>query len=216
MREISKRESICKNRFSVLQSTGKQFEKDINAFLQLIKAKEDGMAEANGSGLPGSQSGLSQSIALTQQQSQSAGNGVNNSQKSRSLGYNRFDQERYTAKDETGGFSIDTKLTYQPNGGTISLTSNTNTSDSSSQFNKPLNNNNISQLSQQKSNIVNSSSSTQLNSSNKSKYQSSQSPQQQPQRRTHSKPIIIIPAAPTSSITMLNALDILQELRYLF
>lgn len=42
MRELAQRETVCRTRISVLQSTGKQFEKDINAFLQLMKAKEDG------------------------------------------------------------------------------------------------------------------------------------------------------------------------------
>jgi hypothetical protein len=51
MREILQRESICRTRFTVLQSTGKQFEKDINAFLQLIKAKEDGSLGPNSSDL---------------------------------------------------------------------------------------------------------------------------------------------------------------------
>ena len=37
MRELVQRETVCRTRISVLQSTGKQFEKDINAFLQLMK-----------------------------------------------------------------------------------------------------------------------------------------------------------------------------------
>ncbi len=110
MREIVQRERTCRTRFTVLQSTGKQFDKDISAFLQSIKAKEEG-GEANGSGMNTlNSSGLNTSAA-----------GV---QKQRVLGYNRFDQERYQTKDDTGGFVIDTKLTYQPNGGSMSLSSN--------------------------------------------------------------------------------------------
>jgi parafibromin len=135
----------------------------------------------------------------------------------RSLAYNRFDQERYGPKDETGGFSIDTKLTYQPNGGTISLTpahnnpsttpahnladkSNKNlpihTSSSSSSSN---NNNAQSQLTQQKTNILpRLTSPHSLNQAQK----------------TRKSPIIIIPNITSSLITMMNALDILQDLKY--
>jgi hypothetical protein len=37
---------------------------------------------------------------------------------------------------------------------------------------------------------------------------------QQLQKRSHQNPIIIIPAARTSLIQMVNALDVLQELKY--
>ncbi|CAF0724683.1 unnamed protein product [Brachionus calyciflorus] len=179
MKEIQKREAVSKDRFSVLQSNGKQFEKDINAFLQLIKAKE----ESIDNGAAGSQASASQGAPASQQ-----------TQKSRQLGYNRFDQERYAAKDETGGFSIDTKLTYQPSVGGLSLTPNPPQTDSqrSSQS---------SQLTQQNKNIISS--------------QSSQSrPSSQSQKRTSMKPIIIIPNIPTSLITMINCHDILQDLKY--
>jgi len=137
MREIVQRECGCRNRFTVLQSPAKQFEKDINAFLQSIKAKEDG---ANDSSLNNSQM-MNASSQISSQQQLSA-------QKSRPLGYNRFDQERYGGKDETGGFSIDTKLTYQPNGGSISLTPNPNA--------PPVEPGRYqaSQLTQQKTNII--------------------------------------------------------------
>ncbi len=109
MREIVQRERTCRTRFTVLQSTGKQFDKDISAFLQSIKAKEEG-SDASSSGLNAmNSSGLNANAP-----------GV---QKQRVLGYNRFDQERYQTKDDTGGFVIDTKLTYQANGGNISLNS---------------------------------------------------------------------------------------------
>lgn len=202
MREILQRESICRNRFSVLQSTGKQFEKDINAFLQLIKAKEDGGSNVAPSELSSqiATTQLSTQVQSIQQQQQQA-----QQQKARSLGYNRFDQERYGAKDETGGFSIDTKLTYQPNGGTLSLT---NTA--------PINNNNndtnkLTQLIPQKTNVTN-------NGIDKSKSTTVSSTQQTHSsgsvRKTSNRPIIIIPATNTSLITMYNCLDILQDLKY--
>jgi hypothetical protein len=182
--------------------------------LQSIKAKEEGTDLNNSSLLNNSQMQINNTSALSNIQ-------ANSSQKSRSLGYNRFDQERYSAKDETGGFSIDTKLTYQPNGGTISLTPNANNSSSNNNssssslsalektanLNKPQSYFHSSQINQNKSNLpVNISQSTNLN---KSKYTSSN----MPQKRSHSNPIIIIPATRTSLIQMINALDILQELK---
>ena len=68
MRELVQRETVCRTRISVLQSTGKQFEKDINAFLQLMKAKEDG---GNGVG-----AGDLSSNGTILSQSNSQGNGA--------------------------------------------------------------------------------------------------------------------------------------------
>ena len=147
-------------------------------------------------------------------------------QKSRALGYNRFDQERYSAKDETGGFSIDTKLTYQPNGGTISLATNTsqppppasqsNLLDSltkPSQESKPVAFFQSTQLTQQQPNIMTGSSisSSNINSAYKAKIGTGSAPLT---KRSHSNPIIIIPAARTSIIQMINVADILQDLKY--
>ena len=147
-----------------------------------------------------------------------------NAQKSRALGYNRFDQERYSAKDETGGFGINTKLTYQPNGGSISLTPNPNNGtppnpliggnaaqsiDKASQLNKSAGYFQSTQLSQSKPNLP-SATPTAVNPV-KAKYQSVTSAPLQ--KRSHSNPIIIIPSTRTSLIQMINALDILQELK---
>lgn len=199
MREIFKREAVCKNRFSVLQSGGKQFEKDINAFLQLIKAKEEGAAEANHL-----QNGSSQQMQQSQSQQMSQ------NQKARQLGYNRFDQERYAAKDETGGFSIDTKLTYQPSGGALSLTPNPNaTPNPTLDTQRTLLSQQSSQLTQQNKNIITSSS--QSSQGAKTAGSSTQS-----QKRTSTKPIIIIPNISSSLITMFNCLDILQDLKFFF
>lgn len=197
MREIAQRERTCRTRFTVLQSTGKQFDKDIYAFLQSIKAKEEG-SDMNASGLNSSQLNNANSQASQQ----------NNAQK-RALGYNRFDQERYQTKDDTGGFSIDTKLTYQPNGGLPSL--NPSQADNSS---KPMNKSSYFQSSQitQKSNSVPATNGSRSVSTPNSKPKSGS---QQLQKRSHQNPIIIIPAARTSLIQMVNALDILQELKYI-
>lgn len=237
MREIIQRERVCRTRFSVLQSTGKQFDKDITAFLQSIKAREEGADSSINTSmnmtnpLNGSQSN---SMMMSQNMA---------SQKSRPLGYNRFDQERYSAKDETGGFSIDTKLTYQPNGGSITLSTATNSNltssaSSSSTSTQPTQNifDNLSsqtkstsltsssqsnsnskpqfqstQLSQQKTNVLSSGNGSSAHNNSKSKYQSSSGSSSS--KRIHATPIIIIPAARTSLIQMINVSDILQELK---
>jgi len=195
MKEITQRESVTRTRFTVLQSTGKQFEKDINAFFQLIKAKEDSQNELSNT----------QSLQFSQTASQVQ------AQKARQLGYNRFDQERYAGKDETGGFSIDTKLTYQPNGGALSLTQNSSSQSAnlsgSSQVTARLSANSngngavkptqdvSSQLSQNKTNIM------------------SKSPVNSSSKKVYIKPIIVIPAITSSLITMTNVVDILQDLK---
>ena len=220
MREITQRERTCRTRFTVLQSTGKQFDKDITAFLQSIKAREEG---ADSSALNNSLNS-SQASLLSQQTTAAAAAAAASAQKSRSLGYNRFDQERYSAKDETGGFSIDTKLTYQPNGGTISLTPNPNGPPVPGSASQPASTNILdnltksqaikpspyfqsTQLTQQKTNIMPGMS---VANKTKAKYTSAGPPLT---KRSHSNPIIIIPAARTSLIQMLNAADILQELK---
>jgi parafibromin len=143
-----------------------------------------------------------QATQLTQQQQLAA------SQKSRSLGYNRFDQERYGGKDETGGFSIDTKLTYQPNGGALSLT-NPNASASAPDA---TNGNKLTQLINQQK--PGSNGQTAGGPSAKVSTVSSTQPSSGSGKRTGTRPIIIIPATSTSLITMNNVLDILQELKY--
>jgi parafibromin len=135
-------------------------------------------------------------------------------------GYNRFDQERYAGKDETGGFSIDTKLTYQPLGGGMSLTPNPNaatpvheSSSSKSGYyqnggsNGSLNGSANNQLVQQKTNVI-------ANKVQPATGISANIANSGQQKRTHTKPIIIIPNTATSLITMYNVIDILQDLKY--
>lgn len=192
MRAMLRNEIVGKTRFTVLQSSGKQFEKDINAFLQQIKAKEDGAASIDGLQNVSGQQAAAMEIKSTAP-----------AQNTR-VGYNRFDQERYAGKDETGGFGIDTKLTYQPLGGAgIALTPNpsapTPVHESSSYPQQ------VTAPAAQKQVINNSVSKPTAVSVNQTTTM---------QKRTHTKPIIIIPNTPTSMITMYNVIDILQELKY--
>ena len=215
MREIVQRERVCRTRFSILQSTGREFAKDINAFLQLIKLKEEGGVE---NAATQQTIGLSQIGTRPLNASQLSNGGANMMQQQQQqplapgqkarLGYNRFDQERYAAKDDTGGFSIDTKLTYQPNAGAISLTPNPNVPPPA---NEPLSQKSANGASQPMTQNSQSLKSSQPLSQFNSKTIVAMS--QMPQKRTNAKPIIIIPAARTSVITMLNAVDILQDLK---
>ena len=107
--------------------------------------------------------------------------------------YYRYDQERFNRqKDETEGFKIDTMGTYHG----MNLKSLT---DGSAQPKKPLPNVNNNVVPGQKE-LIPTAQARLLPVNNQNKRQS----------RT---PIIIIPAATTSLITMYNARDILQDLK---
>jgi hypothetical protein len=225
MNEINQRERVWRTRYTVLQSTGKQF--DLNAFFQAIKAKEEGTgggADVNGGNVLSQFQPLSainnsniSNTQMSQQQQQQQQQQLSQVQKARSFGYNRFDQERYGAKDETGGFSIDTKLTYQPNGGAINLTPNPNAPPpppSTSALSSQMNDKSLTQSSSQPNKLSNSSQiSQQKVNSSFSKPSAANITPSPPQKRLHTRPIIIIPAARTSLITMINASDILQDLK---
>lgn len=109
--------------------------------------------------------------------------------------YNRYDQERFIRqKEETEGFKIDTMGTYH--GMTLKSVTEGN------QPKKPVNmppNHPTNQASVQS--IV-PQAQQRLNSS------------VQPQKRVSRTPIIVIPSATTSLITMYNAKEILQDLRF--
>lgn len=183
-----------------------------------MKAKEDGTSDLNANGVALTQAGSQMGTGGAVGQTQSA----ILAQKSRSLGYNRFDQERYGAKDETGGFSIDTKLTYQPNGGTISLTPNHNSASPAHTTEKSNGANRMpiasssqapsTQLTQQKTNIIDNMKISQLRLNSTVGVGGIGGINQQ--QKSRKSPIIIIPNTPSSLITMLNALEILQDLKF--
>ena len=134
-------------------------------------------------------------------------------QKSRT-GYNRFDQERYAGKGETGGFTIDTQLTYQPTGGAMSLGTpnhpnatplHDNQNSSSVNNNKSSEASVSNQLTQQKTNVIanNAIHTAQIVAGGGGLH-----------KRAHTKPIIVIPNTATSLVTMHNVIDLLQELKF--
>ncbi|KAG7269853.1 hypothetical protein CRUP_032811 [Coryphaenoides rupestris] len=138
-RDIVSRERVWRTRTTILQSTGKNFSKNIFAILQSVKAREEGRAPEQ---RPAPNAAQVDPSTRNKQPVPAA--------------YNRYDQERFKGKEETEGFKIDTMGTYH--GMTL----------------KPP-------------------------------------PNQKKGSRT---PIIIIPAATTSLITMLNAKDLLQDLKF--
>lgn len=188
MKEIAGRERIWRNRVTILESVGnKCFDKNIFAILQSIKLKEEG----GGAGV----------MVMSQGGGQVQPMGAASAQKgAKTLGYNRFDQERYGAKDDTGGFSINTKGTYQFNA-TIALGGAAETPASQSQPQAKL------------SSIVNSMAKAPSASQLMKPGAASQVASQSQKARQSRKPIIIVPATRTALITIHNVVDILQDLK---
>ena len=111
--------------------------------------------------------------------------------------YNRYDQERFNKqKDETEGFKIDTMGTYHG----MSLKSVTADGTNKAQQQQ--------QQRPKEAPVMPGNIQRPLQSQHALQQQ-----QQQPKRQSRT-PIIIIPATQTSLITMLNARDILQDLKY--
>uniref|UniRef100_A0A673LTD5 Parafibromin n=1 Tax=Sinocyclocheilus rhinocerous TaxID=307959 RepID=A0A673LTD5_9TELE len=153
-RDIVSRERVWRTRTTILQSSGKNFSKNIFAILQSVKAREEGRAPEQ---------------RQTQNQTQTApyDPAIRNKQPVPAA-YNRYDQERFKGKEETEGFKIDTMGTYH------GMTLKSVTEGASAR--------------------------------------KAQTPAMQPEYFV--TPIIIIPAATTSLITMLNAKDLLQDLKF--
>ncbi|KAG1676683.1 Parafibromin [Nymphon striatum] len=172
-KEIISRERQWRTRTTILQNAGKNFAKSIFAILQGIKAKEEGRHNPP-IVMPSPAPRSTPARPVTQ-----------------AAVYNRYDQERFRGKEETGDFKIDTMGTYH--GMTLkSVTEGT-------QHKKPLNkpqNMPPPQIQRVPSN--------------------SAAMQQRPtQKRVSRTPIVIIPAATTSLITMYNAKDVLQDLKFI-
>lgn len=178
-KEIQSKERVWRNRSTILQSSGKNFNKSVFPILQSIKNREEGVKK------PVSQNNVNNSFSLTtplQRQSISITNP--SSSLSQQQQYNRYDQERFNRSDPAIGFKIDTTGSYHG-----------------------LQLKNVTEGSA----VPKSMSGTPLypNSS------SNQNSGQKPQKRVSRTPIIIIPATPTSLITMNNSKHILQDLKFI-
>ncbi|XP_067893811.1 parafibromin [Heterodontus francisci] len=165
-RDIVSRERVWRTRTTILQSTGKNFSKNIFAILQSVKAREEGRAPEQRP----PQNVIQPDPALRNKQPIPAA-------------YNRYDQERFAKKEETEGFKIDTMGTYH--GMTLkSVTEGASARKAQTPAVQPV---------------------------PRPVSQARPPPNQKKGSRT---PIIIIPAATTSLITMLNAKDLLQDLKF--
>lgn len=165
-RDIVSRERVWRTRTTILQSTGKNFSKDIFAILQSIKDREEGRAPEQ---RPAPNTAPVDPTLLTKQPIPAA--------------YNRYNQERFKGKEETEGFKIDTMGTYH--GMTLkSVTEGASAHKTQAPAAQPV---------------------------PRPVSQARPPPNQKKGSRT---PIIIIPAATTSLITMLNARDLLQDLKF--
>lgn len=166
-RDIVSRERLWRTRTTILQSQGKQFARNIFGILQSIKAREEGTQKHH-------PAPHTPSVAPAKPPQPVAG-------------YNRYNQESFKSKEDTGEFQIDTNRSYHK------MTLKFVTEGGPSQKKRP----------------------------------EPQRPQPQPMSRPVSQarpppnqkkgsrtPIIIIPAATTSLITMFNAKDVLQDLRF--
>ncbi|MGH0166228.1 UNVERIFIED_CONTAM: hypothetical protein FKN15_071055 [Acipenser sinensis] len=94
-RDIVSRERVWRTRTTILQSSGKNFAKNIFAILQSVKAREEGRAPEQRP----TQNATQADPSLRNKQPVPAA-------------YNRYDQERFKGKEETEGFKIDTMGTY--------------------------------------------------------------------------------------------------------
>lgn len=165
-RDIVSRERVWRTRTTILQSTGKNFSKNIFAILQSVKAREEGRAPEQ---RPAPNTAPVDPTLRTKQPIPAA--------------YNRYDQERFKGKEETEGFKIDTMGTYH--GMTLkSVTEGASARKTQTPAAQPV---------------------------PRPVSQARPPPNQKKGSRT---PIIIIPAATTSLITMLNAKDLLQDLKF--
>ncbi|MXQ94469.1 hypothetical protein E5288_WYG009290 [Bos mutus] len=165
-RDIVSRERVWRTRTTILQSTGKNFSKNIFAILQSVKAREEGRAPEQ---RPAPNAAPVDPTLRTKQPIPAA--------------YNRYDQERFKGKEETEGFKIDTMGTYH--GMTLkSVTEGASARKTQTPAAQPV---------------------------PRPVSQARPPPNQKKGSRT---PIIIIPAATTSLITMLNAKDLLQDLKF--
>uniref|UniRef100_A0A8D0Q5J0 Parafibromin n=1 Tax=Sus scrofa TaxID=9823 RepID=A0A8D0Q5J0_PIG len=169
-RDIVSRERVWRTRTTILQSTGKNFSKNIFAILQSVKAREEGRAPEQ---RPAPNAAPVDPTLRTKQPIPAA--------------YNRYDQERFKGKEETEGFKIDTMGTYHG----MTLKSVT-----------------VSGAGRRDSGVP------ARRSRKARRVRVSQARPPPNQKKGSRTPIIIIPAATTSLITMLNAKDLLQDLKF--
>lgn len=185
-KDIISRERQWRTRTTILQSAGKMFAKNIFAVMQSIKAREEGKHNRQPQQPTPVVTPRTNPVKTVPQPAV----------------YNRYDQERFIRqREETEGFKIDTMGTYH--GMTLKSVTEGN------QPKKPAPNVQQHQQQQQQQapppatpQPIVSAAQARLNAG------------AQPNKRVSRTPIIVIPSATTSLITMYNAKEILQDLKY--
>lgn len=177
-KEIQSKERVWRNRSTILQSAGKNFNKSIFPILQSIKNREEGGIKKPNPINPANNFNL-----VTPLQRQMPTQNSTTANQLSQQQYNRYDQERFNRSDPSIGFKIDTTGSYHG----LQLKNVTEGSVPKSMPNQPLH----------------------LNSSS-----NQPSSGQKPTKRVSRTPIIIVPATPSSLITMNNSKYILQELKF--
>merc|ERR1711973_116087 len=183
-KEILSRERQWRTRSTILQSTGKHFAKNILAILTSVKAREEGKYAKPAPPMGGGPP-MSRPGSMPPPPRQNL------------PGYNRYDQDKYQQAD-TEGFKIDTTGTYA--GKTLK-----SVMDAGAGKGGPVRPGHQPHM-PPPSKVPRMGQSPQI-----------QNQGQQPQKggkRVSRTPIIIIPAAPKSLVTMFNAKEILQDLKY--
>lgn len=198
-KEIIARERLWRTRTTILQSPGKNFAKNILAILSSIKAREDGLAGRPTAG-PAEAPNATPAITTTAP--------VVTAAKTAQIAYNRYAQEGY-ADPETEGFNIDVSLTYH--GRTlkdvtegVSRANKTAAKAASGGMPPPAA---PPPAVAPKTPVA---PSRPLQPASAARAVSGNTPQKKGSRT----PIIIIPAATTSIITMYNVKDLLQDLKF--
>lgn len=183
-KDIISRERQWRTRTTVLQSNGKIFAKSILALLGSIRAREEGR-----SGVPRPQPiVMPQPTVLPAQQTQ----------------YNRYDQERFNRqKEETEGFKIDTMGTYHG----MTLKSVTEGPSVPLAARAPQTPNHSRQMPQNGPASMGTPGRRELLPVAAARVPAGG-------KRPSRTPIIIIPAAATSLISMYNVKDMLQDLKF--
>ena len=195
-RDIFSRERVWRTRTTILQSTGKTFNKTVTATLSSIKAREEGKIGGGGKSMMPPPSATPRP---------SGGSMPPPPARTQLPNYNRYDQEQFHGKD-THGFNIDTQQTFS------GMTLKSVTEGNQAQRNKQM------QQMQQKTSSGGGGGNHTPNISGGGTGTTPKTGSASPGGGSNSKrpsrtPIIIIPAAPKSLVTMYNAKDVLQDLR---
>jgi len=186
---IFRNEKQWRTRTTILQSTGKTFSKTITAILSSVKAREEGKVVGGKPPQLTPRPGAPTPIIPSQTQPRTLPN------------YNRYDQEQFHGKNQTHGFNIETTGTFS--GMTLrNVTEGVNQGAGQQRPGKqppPQPNKNSNGVVKSGGIPPSIASPNTPNSGGK---------------RVSRTPIIVISAAPKSLITMFNAKEILQDLRF--